>query len=817
LTGVIIEQAGSSRPVAPGDFPLKLGGPASDIPLPGTSDGDPVAWIGTSQGELFVQAGPRSERIVCNGVPVAASQWIREGDVLEVGTLQITLTPGTSGIRLCVDRIQSTNTTVPPVTVSQPIQEMGTTDSTIRPVSFSPRPVSEPRRARRRIRPAIVASAAGLVALLTIVWFVVSSRSVEIRVEPEPDTLELRGSLPALKLAGRYLMRPGTYTLIAEKAGYRRLEVPVEVDRDSESSLAFTLEELGGLLNVDTDPVEGAEVRIDGETVGITPLEGIELTTGAHEVRIVADRHLEYATEIQVEGKGTVQTLRADLEPDWAAVSFDSEPRGATLQLAGTNRGTTPVTLELPGGSYRLEFRLRGYRAHRGSVTVVAGEPQNLPPVRLTLADGAVALRTEPTGATVSVDGEYRGQTPLDVVLGPGQDYLLQVSKAGHHSESRDVRVRAGESRSMVITLRVIEGDVEVRANVGDAELWVDGEALGVANQTVRLSAVPHEIEVRRDGYETYRTTVTPRPGLVESIAVVLQPLEQDLAAVAPQATESPQGHPLVLIDGGRFQMGASRREPGRRSNEGLRQVELTRPFYLATRETTNREFRAFKAEHLSGQIGGYNLEIDHHPVVRVTWEEAALYCNWLSRQESLPPAYIRIGERVVAAEPLTTGYRLPLEAEWAWAARYHEGPEPLKYPWGDTLPIAPGSGNYADASAAGLLSQVLKGYNDSYAVTAPAESFSPNALGLLNLGGNVTEWMHDIYIIYPSGSEQRDPTGPKEGELHVIRGSSWMDATVSELRLSYRDYGKKPRPDLGFRIARYVGPPPRTAQEKKP
>ncbi len=49
------------------------------------------------------------------------------------------------------------------------------------------------------------------------------------------------------------------------------------------------------------------------------------------------------------------------------------------------------------------------------------------------------------------------------------------------------------------------------------------------------------------------------------------------------------------------------------------------------------------------------------------------------------------------------------------------------------------------------------------------------------------------------------DPTGPENGDYHVIRGSSWMHSTVTELRLSYRDYGNKPRPDLGFRIVRFV------------
>jgi len=74
-------------------------------------------------------------------------------------------------------------------------------------------------------------------------------------------------------------------------------------------------------------------------------------------------------------------------------------------------------------------------------------------------------------------------------------------------------------------------------------------------------------------------------------------------------------------------------------------------------------------------------------------------------------------------------------------------------------------------------------------------------------MGGNVAEWVHDYYTIYPAASTavETDPLGPQDGQYHVIRGSSWMDSTISELRLTYRDYGDKARPDLGFRIARYA------------
>jgi formylglycine-generating enzyme required for sulfatase activity len=300
---------------------------------------------------------------------------------------------------------------------------------------------------------------------------------------------------------------------------------------------------------------------------------------------------------------------------------------------------------------------------------------------------------------------------------------------------------------------------------------------------------------------------VTPRPGFPQTVAVALESLQQAQEQKTPRVARSPEGHELRLFEGSRIKMGASRREPGRRANEPLRDVELGRRFYVATREVSNAQFRRFEAGHSSGRVGSESLDLDDQPVVRVSWQQAAAYCNWLSGREGLPKAYVEREGRLAAAVPLGTGYRLPTEAEWERVARYAAGGAALKYPWGPALPVPPLAGNYADAKARGLVAQVLDGYDDGFAATAPVQSFAPNALGLLNLGGNVAEWAHDLYAITPSveGQLVRDPVGPAEGEYHVIRGASWMSATVTELRLSYRDYGKDPRPDVGFRVARYA------------
>ncbi len=805
---ITIEDHRGSRRVDAASFPLSVGGAAADIPLPGLQAGEAAAWIGISEGELFLQAGDRGESIVCNGVRITSSQWLRPGDTMRIGIGRLRLAIRDGEPVLSIDRLPVRTLTEPPPgmtgEIPPPTAGPGSPGPLIKPIAFTPsRAPLHPSTGRPfRWRPvAVLAALAGLAALS---WFLFTARIVHIRIDPVADRIVLRAGLSGWGIGGRFLIRPGTYRLTAEKAGYRRLEVPVVVGGNSPQNFHFSLEKLPGLLAIETKPAAGAEVGVDGRVVGITPLNPVELTPGDHQVRILADRYLEYSRSIRIDGEGKVQELLAVLEPAWGMIGFESIPEGAAVRLGNLEIGFTPLKAEVAAGTHRIEYRLAGYRPHADTLEVNAGEDLDLPVVRLRLEDGRLSLRSEPEGSAVRVDGEYRGATPVELHLSPGRDHRVEVSKAGHRAEQRQVRVRSGERAELTIRLTAIEGEVEIRARPSDAELLVNGEAAGRADQILKLPVVPQNIEIRKEGYETYRTTITPRPGVPQTIRIDLTVRDNRGSAALPPIFTNSQGQTLVLVDGGRFQMGAPRREPGRRANETIREVELTRAFYISTREVSNREFRQFKEDHRSGIVGNYSLDIDGHPVVRVSWEDAARYCNWLSGQESLSPAYAVAGRRVIGLRPPTTGYRLPLEAEWAWAARYHPGPR--KYSWGNSLPVLPGSGNYADVSARSLVSRSLAGYEDSFPATAPVDDFPPNALGLYNMGGNVAEWIHDFYSIFPATASglELDPLGPEEGEFHVIRGSSWMDSSVSELRLTYRDYGKDSRPDLGFRIARY-------------
>lgn len=818
IASITLEDQRGRRSVSPADFPLSLGGADADIHLPGVVAGEPAAWLGMSEHELFIEvkgeAGHTSDRLTCNGVPVATSQWLHSGDVLRFAAARIAVEIRGGEAHLTIGPAARRRVSERPDPVAHP----GDPDAApaistgaespvriIHPVEFRPARAGGSTRQQPRVRWTTVILAATVTMLAAVAWFAATARSVVIEIDPEPERMMFATGWSGVRLGERYLVRKGHYTLTAARDGYHDLEVSVEIGAERQQLHRFVLELLPGRLAIDTGKVAGAEVIIDGEPAGVTPLEPLELSPGEHEVRVVAERYAETVETIAIEGGGTLQTLSVDLASRAAAIGFSSRPAGATVSVDGNRVGVTPMTAELLEGKHRIAYSLGGHKPHEYTLRVEAGSPQDLPRVELRPLDGTVVLSSTPAGAAVTVDGTYRGETPLELALPPGRDHALRLTKPGHAAASRQVRVDSGKRLEMTMPLEVIEGDVEIAATPADARLYINGEAHGPAVAHLRLPAVPHEIAIRKEGYETYRATIMPRPGFPQAIEVTLETIEQ--ARALPQRFETPQGQELILIQGGTFTMGAPRREPGRRANESLRQVKISRPFYISARVVTNSEFRRFRPAHESGLAGSLSLDADDYPVVQVTWEDAALYCNWLSEQASLPPAYAVRDGQVMMVRPPTGGYRLPSEAEWAWVGRYDDGPQPDKYPWGDSLPVAAGAGNYADQSAGGLLSRVIPNYDDSFPASAPVDSFQPNGFGLYNIGGNVAEWMHDIYAIYPSGTTtvEIDPLGPDEGELHVIRGSSWMDASISELRLTYRDYGKKARPDVGFRIVRYA------------
>ena len=679
----------------------------------------------------------------------------------------------------------------------------GAEDAIIRPVSYQAAP--EVQQSRLPLSPLQMALLVALLMVAGVLWFLFTAKSVRLEFQPPAESLTISGGMK-FALGEIWLLREGEYRLQATATGYYALDEALAVSDDRNQTHGFEFRKLPGLVTFETTP-PGAVISIGGRPLeGTTPTEPLEVEAGTAEIGFKLDRYQPLLLTAEIEGRQQPQTVEGVLKPNWADVTVTSSPAGASIFIDDepTNQ-QTPAVVEVLAGEHEIRLKAPGHKSHRQRILVAAEETRILPEVRLQQADSLLTIRTQPAGAGVTLNGRFQGEAPVEVAVRSGERYRLQAFRAGYAPAETSVRLEAGSERTLTLKLARLTGTLVVKSQPPEAELIINGKTVGKANQTLNLPTEPQRVEIRLAGYAGYSARITPKEGITQEIKVRLLTLEEArLAALKPQVT-SPQGQELVLLQPEPFTMGASRRQPGRRGNETLREVNMSRLFYLGRKEVSNAEFRKFQPDHDSGSFEERSLNDDDEPVVNVSWEQAARYCNWLSSQEGLPAFYRESAGNISGFDSTSTGYRLPTEAEWAWSARQIENVEgELRFPWGANLPPPDRHGNYADRSASNLVGRIIFGYNDNHIVAAPSGTFPANAQGIYDLAGNVAEWTNDFYEI-PAPDPVTNPLGPKEGEYRVIRGSSWMHGTITELRLSFRDYGIDGRQDVGFRISRFA------------
>jgi sulfatase modifying factor 1 len=289
---------------------------------------------------------------------------------------------------------------------------------------------------------------------------------------------------------------------------------------------------------------------------------------------------------------------------------------------------------------------------------------------------------------------------------------------------------------------------------------------------------------------------------------------------VKKQASEG-----LVYLQGGAFLMGTDNPDGFPDDGEGPIRSVTVDPFYIAPYAVTNQQFKAFveatryvteaerfgwsyvfhllaseavqkSVENVPQQTpwwlvvhGAYwacpegpDSHVEErldHPVVHVSWSDAAAYCEW-------------------------AGVRLPTEAEWEYASR--GGLEQKTYPWGDLLkPDADHRCNIWQGKF-----PVKNNASDGYIGTAPVDAYRPNGYGLYNVSGNVWEWCADWFTpAYHRITAAVNPRQDKPSERRSMRGGSYLchRSYCNRYRVAARS-GNTPDSstgNCGFRVARSV------------
>jgi eukaryotic-like serine/threonine-protein kinase len=272
------------------------------------------------------------------------------------------------------------------------------------------------------------------------------------------------------------------------------------------------------------------------------------------------------------------------------------------------------------------------------------------------------------------------------------------------------------------------------------------------------------------------RSCATP-PAVPQAVVKVVTPVVTQSATATPglgigsTMISEKDGMTLVYVPAGEFLMGSTGANMQASSGEKPQHKVTLDAYWIDRTEVMADQYAKCVAAGKCTKPRCTGTGEGDHPVVCVTWQDAANYCAWARR-------------------------RLPTEAEWEKAAR---GPDGRKYPWGNKSPDCARANYYG-----------CKG------VTAAVGSYSAGAspYGALDMAGNVWEWVNDWYSSYFGSSSVSNPQGPATGTDRVLRGGGWSFQEDS-LRSAYR---RSERPasqhdTLGFRCAATPGKPPTTPE----
>jgi len=335
----------------------------------------------------------------------------------------------------------------------------------------------------------------------------------------------------------------GTHIVELKVEGYEIWSENVEVKPNKESSLTAVLQEITGSISIKSDP-PNAMILMDGKKAGTTPaiIKYLSLTT--HTITISIDGYNVWSESVEVEAEKEKE-LTAKLLEIRGTVNINSRPSGALIHIDGKEAGTTPQTItDLTAGMHMVEASMEGYEHWNENIKVIVGKEYTMTAALQEIA-GTIDIKSEPSNATILVNGKETGSTPETIKdLKPGM-YQVEVRMDGFENWSNSVEVASGKESKLTVALQQLTCSVNISSEPSDATILIDNSERGTTPQTIKgLSLGTHKIEVRMTGYEDWNENITVKTDKDNTVNALLQKITGSINI------QSDPSNATILIDG---------------------------------------------------------------------------------------------------------------------------------------------------------------------------------------------------------------------------------------------------------------------------
>lgn len=327
--------------------------------------------------------------------------------------------------------------------------------------------------------------------------------NLTIESSPSGASVYIDGENTYYKTPYQARLAPGEHEYRLEYDLYHPLEGTFQLAAGAAERLGLRLLPNFGTLRVESNPA-GAEVRLDGQSIGRTPLTRHELRSGSYRLEVAADMYEPLRTDIAISDEQTT-SLSYDLTAGFGTIGVVALPE-AEIWIDGNRMGTGVYSGRLAAGRHRLEVRREGYYSEYRDLDIAA-ETQTTERIALKPVVGYLSVITEPPEADVYVDGrKLPGTSPLIDTLMTGRRQL-QVRLREHALYETAVEIR--EKQTEHLNIRLILGkSFTVNTEPAGATVWLDGREVGTTPLAYGAPAGRYRLKVELPFYTPQETEI---------------------------------------------------------------------------------------------------------------------------------------------------------------------------------------------------------------------------------------------------------------------------------------------------------------------